>query len=514
MDSMTVVEKLLANSLEGQGVITVHMWAEIRRLHQDGVSKKQIARNLKVDVRTVRRALKKQQAPLKRQSPARGRKLDAFRERVIDLVRRDPKATAKRIADVLADETGPICERAWRLFVAEIKRELRPKEVFVHRTHDAGLTMEADFGEAEAVIAGENVKVHYLTATLPFCNAYFAKAYRVERLECWMDGLLEAFRFFEGLPQRVVLDNTKSAVKEVLKGRERKEQTAFVAFRGELGLHVDYCAPAKGNEKGSVEGGVKYVRANCFRLAPEFASMAELNESIRAALLKDLPRRVHQACGTAAEALAIERRELRPLPLHWPEACRTHAASVNRFALVRADGIEYSVPEEFAHRSVLVKVFAECVRIVLDDRVIAEHARNFVKGVRIMDWRHFLDLLAKKHRAIPEATALRGLNLPTAYFTLREQLRSCTRHADREWVEVLMLLRDGDEATVTAAVQAALQAGSPRLATIQQILRHQQTPLMNVAPIDFERPDLAAIDVRVPDLSAYDALLEQREEVA
>ena len=44
--------------------------------------------------------------------------------------------------------------------------------------------------------------------TLPACNSYFAKAYPVERLECLLDGMSEAFQWFEGVPSRSVLDNT------------------------------------------------------------------------------------------------------------------------------------------------------------------------------------------------------------------------------------------------------------------------------------------------------------------
>ena len=63
-------------------------------------------------------------------------------------------------------------------------------------------------------------KVKYLVATLPFSNAYFAKAYPIERLESLLDGIESAFRYFGGIVDRVVLDNTSLAVKDVLAGRD------------------------------------------------------------------------------------------------------------------------------------------------------------------------------------------------------------------------------------------------------------------------------------------------------
>ena len=68
-----------------------------------------------------------------------------------------------------------------------------------------------------------------------------------------------------GVTDRVVLDNTTIAVKQVLTGRDRVQTDAFQAFRGAYPFAAAFCAPAKGWEKGSVETGVKYVRNLVFR---------------------------------------------------------------------------------------------------------------------------------------------------------------------------------------------------------------------------------------------------------
>ena len=59
----------------------------------------------------------------------------------------------------------------------------------MHRSVRPGTTMEVDFGESWVDIAGAPCKVKYLVATLPFSNAYFAKAYPVERIESLLDGI-------------------------------------------------------------------------------------------------------------------------------------------------------------------------------------------------------------------------------------------------------------------------------------------------------------------------------------
>ena len=51
----------------------------------------------------------------------------------------------------------------------------------------------------------------------------------------------------------------------MLAGRDRLETEAFAAFRSAYPFRAEFCAPAKGWEKGSVETGVKYVRNLVFR---------------------------------------------------------------------------------------------------------------------------------------------------------------------------------------------------------------------------------------------------------
>ena len=48
----------------------------------------------------------------------------------------------------------------------------------MHRSPRPGVTLEVDFGESWAELAGVLRKVKYVVATLPYSNVYFAKAYR------------------------------------------------------------------------------------------------------------------------------------------------------------------------------------------------------------------------------------------------------------------------------------------------------------------------------------------------
>jgi transposase len=498
---------MVALGREGGEVIPVSQWAEIRRMGLvDGMPRREIARRLAVDVKTVRRALRQETAPLKRLSPARGRRLDEHREQIVELLQMEPRITAKRIGRLIGASAIPVGERTLRDFVAALRARVHAREAFVHRTHAPGETMEVDFGHSMARITGKLMRVVFLVATLPACNAYFAKAYLAERLECLLDGILAAFTWFGGLSRRVVLDNTSLAVKHVLRGRDRVEQEAFHGFRGALPLHVDFCAPRRGNEKGSVEGGVDYVRDNCFRPIPDVAALDELNSAIVRELEEDLARRRLADGRTARDAWIAEKEHLRPLPAHLPEPCRVVSAVADKFGHVRLDRNTYSVPTDHAYRPVIAKLFCDRVVLAVEGEVVATAVRSFGEGQYVLDPMHVLPLLEKKHRAVDEATALKGWQLPAVFHELRARLRTLTRKPDQEWISVLRLLEEHAQERVAAATEQALQRGSPRLETIRLLLRQEEGALSPVAPVAVAREDLAALTVLPARLDSYDQL--------
>lgn len=485
-------------------------WAEIRAMHLvEGVAKKEVARRLGLDIKTVRRAISTVGPPVDLMAVRRATRLDAHRGAIEGWLREDRRISAKRIRRLLEPLTGPISERTVRHHVAGVRRELFLPEAFVHRTAVPGDTMEADFFEAWAEIRRVLRKVRVFEATLPASNVHFAKSYPVERLECLLDGIASAFRYFGGLTRRAVLDNTSLAVRRVLTGREREEQRAFQAFRGGYPFEIDYCAPAKGNEKGSTEGGVRYVRGLAFRPIPRVDGFDELNAHILCELEADLDGRRLVDGRTARQAWASERLHLRPLPVYEPSTCRCLARVADKFGHVHLDRVAYSVPIRFAYRPVWAKAFHDRVEIAVEGEVVATHVRVFEEGAKVLDARHVLELLERKHRAVPESTAIQQWELEPAFLELRRALVGATRRPDQEWVRVLRLTESHAQAEVALAVAQALAQGSPRLETIRLLLRRRaQGAAPEILPAPVARADLAALEVAPPVLGDYDRLGE------
>ena len=335
---------------------------------------------------------------------------------------------------------------------------------------DAGSRLRGIVGRGRRCVLR---KVKYGVATLPYSNVYFAKAYPVERLESLLDGMQAAFASMGGVTDRVVLDNTTIAVKQVLTGRDRVQTDAFQAFRGAYPFAAAFCAPAKGWEKGSVETGVTYVRNLVFRPRPTVASWAALNALIITELEADVATGRLADGRPVREAWTLARRHLRALPVHLPETCRVEARVVDKFGHVRADRVTYSVPTRYAYRPVWVTLYHDRVAVAAGTEVVARHVRAFRAGAMVLDPLHVLPVLERKHRAVPEATALQDWALAPVWQQVRTALRQQTRKPDQEWVRMLRRLETYPAPAVEAAVAAALARDSPRLETVRLLLRQR-----------------------------------------
>lgn len=108
----------------------------------------------------------------------------------------------------------------------------------------------------------------------------FVWASPMEKLEAFLEGHKRAFDWLGGVPASLVYDNPKTAVTKILKGPHRQEHTIFSSLKAHYLFDSDFCNPARGNEKGTVENLVKFVRLNTMVPVPSFNSMEELNKHL------------------------------------------------------------------------------------------------------------------------------------------------------------------------------------------------------------------------------------------
>ena len=190
--------------------------------------------------------------------------------------------TAKRIFERLRDEHGFLGGYTVVKDYVRLSRS-RSREVFIPLAHPPGHA-QVDFGECVAVIGGVQMKLHVFCFDLPHSDACFLKAYAAETTEAFLDGHVSAFAFFGGVPLSILYDNLKIAVAKILGDGARRRTQAFTELVSHFLFDDRFGRPGKGNDKGKVEGLVKFMRLNYLTPIPHAPSIDALNARLRRAV--------------------------------------------------------------------------------------------------------------------------------------------------------------------------------------------------------------------------------------
>jgi transposase len=420
---------------------------------------------------------------------------------------RPPKQrhTAKRIFDRLREEhqfTGGYTIVKDYVHTAMV----RSQEMFVPLVHPPG-EAQADFGEALVVIAGVEQKAHYLAMDLPHSDDCFVVAFPAETTEAFLEGHVQAFAYFGAVPTRILYDNTKIAVARILGGEERQRTRAFSELQSYYLFADKFGRPAKGNDKGKVEGIVGYSRRNFMVPIPRANSWDELNAQLAERCRMRRERRLRGHTETIGECFERDRAAMLPLPVAPYEACEKISARVSSLSQVRYRTNDYSVPTEYGHRQVWVKGYVHEVVIACGSEVIARHARSYEREAVVFDPLHYLALLEQKTRALDQAAPLVGWQLPECFAQLRRLLETrLKKHGSREYVQVLRLMENFELSEVTHAVEQALRLGTISFDAVRHLLlcRIERRP----PRLDMENyPHLPLAQVHTTQAADYMTLL-------
>ncbi len=416
--------------------------------------------------------------------------------------------TAKRIFERLRDEHG--YGGGYTVVKDHVRRQrVRGREVFVPLAHPPGHA-QVDFGEAEAVIGGVRQKVHFFCLDLPQSDACFVKVYPRETTEAFLDGHVSAFAFFGGVPRSILYDNLKLAVARICGDGKRERTQAFTGLVSHYLFQDRFGRPGKGNDKGKVEGLVKFSRANFLTPVPIAASHEALNTLLAERCRLRQSDRAGRHAETIGARLAADLAALQRLPGVSLEPCETVGARVSSTALVRYRGNDYSVPTAHGFQAVLVKGFVDTVVILCDGTPIARHVRCYGRGEFVYDPLHYLALLETKPGALDQAAALQGWALPPAFQHLRHLLEArMGNRGKREFIQVLRLLEIAAKEVVAAAVADAIHLGAIGFDAVRQIVlaRIERRP----ARLDLTAyPYLLGTEVRMTRAADYAALLRER----
>lgn len=489
-------------------------WCEIRqRVLRDEESIREIQRETGLHFKTIKKILT-HPSPPPFQSPARTKtKIGPYLDRIAAILKADedfPKKqrhTAKRVFEVIREEGYSGGYTQVKEAVQHLKRITQ--EVFVPLVHRPG-EAQVDFGQALVKMAGVLRKVMFFAMALPYSDGMFVVAYPRECTETFQDGHVRAFEHFKGVPRRISYDNAKTSVSQIIGAHVRKLTDGFLQLQSHYLFEEHFCRVRRANEKGVVEGVVKFARLNYFVPVPQVRDFDELNAHLKQQCTDDLARKLRGKGGTKEQLLKEDQAAFLPLPAAPFDASRSVPTSADKLSLVRFDCNDYSVPVRFAHHLVLVKGYVDRVRICSKADVIAEHGRLWNKEEIAFEPIHYLELLERKPGALDHARPLCDWGLPESFSLLRSRLeQEGQARGTREFIRVLRLLEKHPIDKVTKAIEKSLRLRRCNRDVVAQYL-YPDEPFSPATFLLDDREHLQGIWVDVPDLSAYQGLLAGR----
>jgi transposase len=504
-------------------MLTVDDYELIRRKHLiDGASQRAIARELGHSRNTVAKAMVQPIPPGYRLQQARAHPVldpvKAIIDAWLDLDRSQPRKqrhTAMRIYERLCEEHQfPGDYSTVRRYLQQ-RRQYRA-EVFMPLEFGPGEEAQVDWHEGWLRENGVARKAQFFCLRLCYSKASFVWPYERANLESFLDGHVRAFAYLGGVPRRLAYDNLKSAVIQVLHGKERRLNLRFKELRSWYLFDTRFCNIARGNEKGNVENLAKRSERTYLTPLPEITSLGELGPRLLADCQRDLELpapKPHQA-RTRRQLLDEERPALLPLPAAAFPACRQISTTIDKRSLVTVESNSYSAPVRWAHHPVVVKVFVDRLELWCEQQQqVSSHPRKYAQGQYILAPEHYLNLLRTKPGSLDNARPFKGQPWGEDFDLLRKELEyRYEGQGTRKFIDVLLLFTQYPEEQVKQAVGVCVRRRAFSDEAVAGLLRNQ--PLPPTVRLDLShRPELMNLDEGIRPVAVYDQL-RAGEEVA
>lgn len=344
----------------------------IRRMDADGAGPTEIAKTLGVCRNSAYKYSRMEdlspQPPVaeRRKRPA----IDRYADFIVGILVDDrsvpgrQRHSAQKIFDRLVAEQGyagsypTVCRfvREWKL-----AQEQSPRDGFLELDWAPG-TMQADHGTFTATVAGERLELKLLVATFPHSNVRFCIAMMCEKAECFCEGLVEIFEMAGRVPRLVVLDNATEAGRTLF-GRVT-ESKLFSQLRAHYRFEARFCNPDSGNEKGSVENAVGFLRRNLLVPVPSVPSLDALNSMLLSGCRRINATAKSRLHGPAPKAFAEDPAAMMALPGARFDSVRWVHVRSDKRGYIQLDGVSYCAGPAWHSRDLLAGARARTVEIM------------------------------------------------------------------------------------------------------------------------------------------------------
>ena len=323
------------------------------------------------------------------------------------------------------------------------------------------------------------------------------------QMPCFLEAHVEAFQFFGGVTSRVLYDNLRTAVFSS-SGKNAVKQERFKLLEAHYAFEAVFANPQSGNEKGAVEDLCSTIRQVAFTPMPKGQNLKEIQEHVIRCCLDYIRfHKIRDRKRPIAPMLDEERALLMPLPLKPFSAYAETESTVKSDLTFRHDATKYSAPQQYIGKTVTVRASSYRIEAWYRGELACSHARPFIKGEHQYIPEHYLELLTRKPRAIPNAAPLKYGALPPELEKFRKLNRDKNKY--EQLANILLLGQQIDADVLLSAVDWANRTGSPTFDSVRFYLEASNVE-MSAAQAEENAAHADEVVVDKPELAGYDAL--------
>ncbi len=282
--------------------------------------------------------------------------------------------------------------------VLEMKRiKNSGKECFIRQDYDFGDRLEYDFGEVKLVINGITKKYYIAVLSSPAGNFRWCYLYDNCKKDVFLDSHVRFFEMIGGVWKEVVYDNMRNVVSKFIGKNEKELNEDLVKMSLYYGFDVNVTNAFSGNEKGYVEGSVKYLRNKIFAENYKFNSEEAAIEYMESQIMK------------LNENSKIEEEKKKLKTTKPPlELAEIRKSFVNKYSFVQIENNFYSVPEYLVGLSVTSKIYYNKILIYSNNELVCEHKKLDGNKKISANIRHYLKTLTFKPGALKNSYVLKS----------------------------------------------------------------------------------------------------------
>lgn len=355
----------------------VDMYYTVKTLHSRGYSKRKIAQTLGIHRNTVSRILEQViQGELEPAIKKKEKLLDKYQEQIRTWVEEGKSAVL--IHEFLSRQYG--LQVAYPTVVKQI-RCFKQGEVYIPLLCDPGEEAQVDFGYLGLFeYQGKKIKVWVFSMVLSHSRYSWNGIVRDQSVKTFIQCHIHAFEYFGGVPGSIKLDNLKAGVLTP-DFYEPIIQHQYAEFLSHYGSTPITARIGRGQDKGKVESGIKYVKNNFLKRLTH--RQYELLQGEIAHWTRQIcNRRLHGTTRKVPQAVfeEVERKSLGRLPAQRYEFFEIEKRKVNSYGHIAYRYNYYSVPAGHAGKEVVIKSNGSLVKVYNGNEQIAVHALSQEQG--------------------------------------------------------------------------------------------------------------------------------------